>query len=90
MSVYTTNDDELCCPRCGETNVHLDAVDIDSDRLPGSHVPAGLGKRISLRGYCEHCLGRFALLFVGHNGVTYLESVADGELDDDLIHREAS
>lgn len=90
MSVYTTNDDELCCPQCGETNVHVDGISIDPGAPVGTHVGEGLGKRVALLGYCEHCTGRFALLFVGYQGVTYLESVAQGHIGDDLVQREAS
>lgn len=28
MSVYTTNDDELCCPLCGDSNTHVDRVSV--------------------------------------------------------------
>lgn len=28
MSVYTDNDDQLCCPLCGDVFVHVDAVQV--------------------------------------------------------------
>lgn len=28
VSVYTTNDDELCCPLCGDSNTHVDRVSV--------------------------------------------------------------
>lgn len=85
MSVYTTNAGELCCPLCSETNVHIDGISIDSDAPAGIHVGVGLGKRIALLGWCEYCEGRFALLFTGYQGVTYMESV---DLGDELATTE--
>lgn len=38
MSVYTSNDDELCCPLCGDTNTHIDEVTIAA-RPSGEGAP---------------------------------------------------
>lgn len=39
MSVYTTNDGELCCPLCGDSNTHV-------DRVAAAARPAGEDGRI--------------------------------------------
>lgn len=75
MSVYTTNDDELCCPLCGETNVHVGLFPSDVKAPVGVKVGAGLGNRVALLGWCEYCESRFALLFTDYQGVTYVESI---------------
>lgn len=48
MSVYTSNDDELCCPLCGDTNTHIDEVAVAA-RPTGEDGPVR-EMRISSRG----------------------------------------
>jgi hypothetical protein len=52
MSVYTSNDDELCCPLCGDTNTHLDEVAIAA-RPSGEDGPI-LAVGINSRGAITH------------------------------------
>jgi hypothetical protein len=89
MSVYTTTNDELCCPACGEPSCGIGYVAVDNQGtdsgMPSSrHVPDGTGYRVALFGLCRHCRGRFTLMFTTHKGVTYVEAIRSGEIGDQL------
>lgn len=70
MSVYTTNDDELCCPLCGETNTHLDEVAIAA-RPTGEDGPVR-EMLVNARGILTHPLAH------GRAGVPAGRHVAAG------------
>ncbi|MQA78088.1 MAG: hypothetical protein GEV10_06360 [Streptosporangiales bacterium] len=39
----------------------------------------GRRHRMAVTGWCEHCPGRFALVFTQHKGVTFVETVSAGD-----------
>lgn len=87
MSVYTTNDNELCCPLCGDNRVWINRIE-PAQRPPRSDgdkwaPPTPEQERFALVGVCASCIGQFALVFSPHiaESVTYVHSVPLSEFE---------
>ena len=63
MSVYTSNENELCCPLCGDTNTHIDEVAIAARPLGEDGPIAEIG--IDARGAVTHRSGAVPIGQVG-------------------------
>lgn len=80
MSVYTDNDNRLCCPLCGDNKVWINRIERAAGGPgdgPDWRPPTPEEERFSLVGLCGNCIGQFALVFSPHisESVTFVESV---------------